>query len=1032
MNKLNKTQKKQLKQNLKNILLEIKNKLHFKTYYKYLDDINEKNRTDSLNKLKIIFEKIKNSNSYNLNLSKIKDLLNRKYIYNYLELRELDLGYVRNYLKTNYLNKSLYVEYNGPEKIDEDIYDIDNIINYFKNFINIPNLNRFNRWWKDEGKYIFMYNASSGETYFEYYEQRGKCYFYEEVIENNPDYLIQNFREGIKNCLLNPIYEWCLDKKKNLTENSSDRTINRYNNMLNLIEGYIEKYKNGVPQNDLQKICNDLQININITSPFNKDKIYFNIESTRKALKKFNYINTKFDHVDLDELLNKEIIELCEEEFNNKLKELNDKNIFYTWKMNNNKISKIFTFENTYQIINKHKEIFKEFETLTGLKYCKIDDIDDKYLSKYVRDSVHVNGCIDFINTRHLNKYNNAGLLLDIGIEEEEDNIYINKYNYYDNEIITRNNEITIDKIKHIDQKKAYTNYILSDYYEGFLGKITDWRKTTKIEQVGLYRITNIDFSNANEQLKKYNEKMSIYHNDNIYPSFEIKFLLDNNVKLDIIEGCWGIKPIDINLYEPKGISLLGKTVNGDKIINSENIIFDKMLNEKVDGIAYYAIYAGLTNSSLSLNDNFYMKTTQDHYNIMKNQMGEDIKLYNNDMCKVSYKKDHSYHLSQYLSFITGYQRIQVLEQLMTMNINNIVRVCVDGIYYINEDNLELKNCFREKNDKMTFLNIAGDSYISNIQKYYSINMNEYREHYKTQLCLGPGGSGKTHYNIVDKGLIKSLFVAPSWKLARNKKQEYNCDVSVWARVITDDPEILLKTKRRYNVFIFDEVSMMSEEDKNFILLNYNDCKLIFCGDIGYQLPCIGFKTEKIIDRFLDIEREIKVPLTPINNIGFDNYLEFKTDYRSNDIKLNEIKKYLRESIDNKSVKYNYVKNYLLNNIKLISNEELLNKYDINDMILTHKNVCKDKYTELLKDKFKDINKYYVKKNSSLYSNGDIIIGEKPDAQCEIRHCFTVHCIQGETAKYNLYINITDIKDLKMLYTAISRAKRMDQIYLIN
>jgi len=1007
MTKLNKTQKKQLKQNLRNLLLEIKNKLNIKTYYKYLDDINEKQRTDTLNKLKNIFEKIKNSNIYNLNLLKIKDLMTKKINIDYLEKSKLNLGTVKNHLRENYINKSIYIEYIGPNEENNEI------INYFREFVNIPTINNFNRWWKNEGKYIFFSNPSTGETYFEKYDYKGKLFFYPEIIDNNPNYLIQNFKEGIKNCLLNPIYEWCIYKINNLTENSSERTIDRYEKIREKIEEYINIYKNGVPENELQNICNELQININITSPFNKDKIYFNFESTKKALKKFNYINTKFDHVDLNEILNKDIIELENEEFDNKLKELNENNIFYTWKMNNNKISKIFTFENTYERINEYKKVFKLFEELTGLNECKIDDIDDKYLSKYVRNSVHVNGCVDFKETKSLRK--NIGKYLDEGIEEDEDEIYIKKPNHYNNEIIRRNEEISLDKIKHIDQKKAYTNYHLSEYYEGFLGKITDWRKTTKIEGIGLYRITHIDFSEANEQLKNYNDKMSIYHNGNIYPSFEIKFLLDNNVKLDIIEGCWGSK-IDINLYKPKNI---------------QKNIFNKMLNDKVDNeIAYYAMYAGMTNSSLSLNDNFYMRTTLNHYNIMKNQMGEDIKLYSNDICKVSYKKEHNHHLSQYLSFITGYQRIQVLEQLMVMNINNIIRVCVDGIYYINEENLILKNCFREKNDKMTFENIACESYISNIQKYYSINMNEYRKHYKTQLCYGPGGSGKTHYNIVDNGLIRKLFIAPSWKLARNKKEEYNCDVSVWARVITNDPEVYNKIKRKYNVLIFDEVSMMSNQDKKFILENYKNCKLIFCGDIGYQLPCIGNKIIEIEDKDGKIIKQT-IKLEEFKKEDFDNYLEFNTDYRSNDENLNKIKKYLRESIYKKR-KYTEIKEYLLENIKLISKEYLLEKYDINDMILTHKNECKDEYTELLKNKFDKINKYYVKRNNLLYSNGDIIIGEKPEASCEIRHCFTVHCIQGETARYNLYINITDIKDIKMLYTAVSRAKRLDQIYLIN
>ena len=44
--------------------------------------------------------------------------------------------------------------------------------------------------------------------------------------------------------------------------------------------------------------------------------------------------------------------------------------------------------------------------------------------------------------------------------------------------------------------------------------------------------------------------------------------------------------------------------------------------------------------------------------------------------------------------------------------------------------------------------------------------------------------------------------------------------------------------------------------------------------------------------------------------------------------------------------------------------------------------------------------------NNRLYCNGDIVIGKKPEScKNEIRHCFTTHSIQGETAKNNLFID---------------------------
>jgi len=63
--------------------------------------------------------------------------------------------------------------------------------------------------------------------------------------------------------------------------------------------------------------------------------------------------------------------------------------------------------------------------------------------------------------------------------------------------------------------------------------------------------------------------------------------------------------------------------------------------------------------------------------------------------------------------------------------------------------------------------------------------------------------------------------------------------------------------------------------------------------------------------------------------------------------------------------------------------------------------------------------------------NGEIIIGDKPDTTCEIRHAYTIHSIQGETAEHKLFINMEKTYDSRLLYTAISRARKAEQIFLI-
>ena len=113
----------------------------------------------------------------------------------------------------------------------------------------------------------------------------------------------------------------------------------------------------------------------------------------------------------------------------------------------------------------------------------------------------------------------------------------------------------------------------------------------------------------------------------------------------------------------------------------------------------------------------------------------------------------------------------------------------------------------------------------------------------------------------------------------------------------------------------------------------------------------------------------------------------------------------------------------------MITLDDLKQKYKVEDMILSGTNANKDFITQL----FPDMKKYYITDNTRLHQNGEIVIGEKPqDCKCEIRHCFTTHSIQGETAEYNLYIDSSTMFDSRMFYTAISRARRLNQIYLFN
>jgi hypothetical protein len=782
----------------------------------------------------------------------------------------------------------------------------------------------------------------------------GKLYFYNQNTGITTAKINQAFREGITNCLLTPIKLWIEDKIEGA---KSKTTIKRYKKMDKDIDKMFIKYIKGVPEDDIPIVCDKLQIDIDITTPFASSNL-IEARSTKKALNKFRYLNTRLDHIELNEIVSDDnIIEVDRKRLYEIKQELEDNNIYYTYNKDLKGVSAISTLSSKYQINSDYMNAVNYFEKEYKLDECKIDDIHDKEISEFVRGGVHYNGTIDF------------------------------------NDDIITNYGTKYEGLKHIDMTKAYSNFKKCKYYDGFLGKITDLRETDKVVGRGMYYITDLVFTD--NEFKKYNDKMGMYVNDNIYTDPELKMLTDYGVSYKIVAGCWGVSEIDFDFT-------------------------DEMINTKDDeNIPYYSKWAGACNS-YHLKKSFWIKGDEEMVSIIQNNCEGLVKRFWNGEIQIEYNKPYHKHLSHITAFITAYMRMNVIEQLLKIDIDNVIRVCCDGIYFKDQE-IDLCNVFSYKS-KMTFKNEPHETYCSTLNEYELVK-NERREHNAFELHLGEGGCGKTHYNLADKGLVRPLFLAPSWKLARAKERETGIRCSVWARALTTDPEKISFIRKIANTLIWDEVSMMSEEQKGIIKELYGDMKNILCGDLGFQLPCITGE--------------------PMTKQGFDKIIYHKQDYRCKCeiLKLlkNDLRKFIKQDLTTYEIN-DYVVMCFEKLGRVIKYPQLKQLYDVEDMILVGTNNLKDHYTNMFKGMFYEgdedermiVEKYYVKSNNRLHSNGEIIIGEKPDkTDCEVRHAFTTHSIQGETASNKLFIDSGKMFDPRMFYTAISRAKTINQIYII-
>lgn len=729
------------------------------------------------------------------------------------------------------------------------------------------------------------------------------------------------FFEGKLNCVMMPIIKFIEDK---IDDSKTKKTIQNYQSLLKKALLLESKYHNiGVNNEALIEISNTLQLDLIVNLPFQKE--YMKATSNKKALRTFNFINTRINHVEFDELTHNGEEKIVTLEQLKKLKIEFDKNdIFNTYKKSNLNICEINTSSIKYKLDNKYQETILQFEIETDLINSKICDIHNEEVSKFIRQGVHFNETID-VNTE-------------------------------------------IEDYFHIDMKRAYLNYRMCKYYKGVLKNPTDLRETNKIVDIGYYQIKNLKLTG---RVEKWNKILNCY-NDNVWPSSDLEMLLKEGCSFDIVAGSWGSSfDLPLDKYED--------------IIN---------LKDEND-IRYYCKYVG-SMFCQNLTKSFYMKANNEFINHLQNEIDADFSVFNDEV-KVTYNKQTNYHLSHICGFITSYMRLNMLEQLFEFEPEDICKIVVDGIYHTKKD-VELKNCFRVEEKIMT-MNIAGDSYISNNKLTQTFNVGKFKEHNLIEVHRGVGGGGKTHNNLIDIGNVGLQYFAPSWKLARNKEKEYGIRCNTTAKITSTDPNVWGIIKKTTKVLLVDECSMLSNEEKEIIIKNFEGCKILFCGDMGYQLP--------------------NFTGTPFN-INNMKVIDYETNYRVKCDKLAVILKEIRRMI---KLGIN-PREYVLSNFKIVTE---MNYNYLEDMILCSTHINKDKYTE----QYKHLNKYYITKSDRIYGKGEIYY-EKPNTNdCEIRHAYTIHSIQGETAKGQIFIEMTKMYNPQMIYTAISRAQYHNQINII-
>jgi hypothetical protein len=807
------------------------------------------------------------------------------------------------------------------------------------------------------------------------------------------------------------------------------------------------KFKRAYTVEDMQEMAGLLNISITIKDIINNGKNDILINKNSFNYYNVEFLNTKYNHLDLKICHSNNAEEVSQEEYNN----LKKTSPFYVEKFNT-----LTTTDKTYKIKdNEFKKLFNEWKNENNINTLKIPVSSDAF---------------NFIN-----KY--------------DDKIH----RMFDNKM-----EINDNLYNEIDMNKAFFNFNKCDEYSGLpsgsficvngAGFTVDlFNQQFKNGLVGFYEIKIL---NVTEQKKDIFKMLGLnIKSSHILFSSMIKLII-NYAELEFINYC--ISPaIDIKFNN----EFLKTVING-KLYTAEEIEADETLKNakkvkaysKVVGIMGIDTFTTTTNIKALDQDKDFYKTLDSDY------------IYQfEDIFKIVEPIDATSLKHVAYSIKANVQTI-ILKQLLQMKSSDIFGVKVDSIVYKKQADFKIVDTYKElfkepvksnienmlksdyntmlKNEKSKFyinyfktmvmgqlLEKKDDSIYIKLAKHKIENMlkNKYSSPYyikyfiqmekkqdsenfdisplpngehiiqKIIYCGGGGGCGKS-YSILNSRVFmknKILYSSNCWELIQSKADEFKEFGVIGLSLPKLTGEMNGAKVEQYNTGyakykVLDEITLNNKKTVETVInQDAGRCFIFLIGDVDED----GFYYQA------SISKDIFNP-SNYKNVQYVKYLKsYRFDNELNE-KLQAIRKFMKTGKNNPYLLYNEVKQQFKDNF-YNKDEIIFNKNDVGISALQPINKMGDCIYSSQFINNGSIKQYYRKETNfkkKIYKGGKL---EEPieGKNCVCSLFRTIHSYQGrqlDTGDGRIIILLNSLFDYNLLYTALSRARRVNQIVIIN
>lgn len=753
-----------------------------------------------------------------------------------------------------------------------------------------------------------------------------------------------------------------------IAEAVSPKTKENRKSLLNKVIFFLKKYKTGIPEGYMEEVAKALEVCFIVQDiTYNELKRY----NPKAKGHRFTYVNSRINHCDIITIdMHSDPEAISQEEAVELLATYKQRNIHHTFTGTVSNPKTIRSPERWVRVGDDNSEILREFFKVFD-KGMQIDTIKEKELSNFLLEGCHLS--------------------------------------------VNWNNKKAIgEPVKELDIVKAYTQFKHCPHYMGFPGIINNVRETdpkhdTRLHP-GVYEIfiDKLEALNAFEEIttqanrnQKAYDLLKAYgfksNHKYILTSAWIEQLKALKVKYIVLRGAWG-KRFDFE-FTPD------------------------MIDSKL-----YAVFTGL---NMCKEDQQYYKTyaTPEFAEIIQAQQPTSTMTYDKytETLMIQKPKDVNKIMPHISAFIIAYTQLNVFQEAMKYDIEDIYAHKLDSIVLTTKTVKPITN-------SAIWTVEEGDIKLSKFPVPHIINksFNTYNFS-KTATILGDkfisgaGGSGKTHTVLSDAGFRKVLFSSTAWKLITEKALEYKIKGSSINGLIGVgyDNKVIPTVKERFGspgVIVVDELSMIDGNNIEKIKQLYPLSQIILMGD---------YENGRYYQSSITMENRTVYHPT--------EYTLINADYRSLDEETKVMKATVRNLMNTKQ-SMKTVMDYIKSVVPKISLQELKATYNL-DYVLTGTHSRVDVFTDLLKGEknhylvlkhgFEDVGKRLASVPNT-YLSGEILDKELP-GRTKLVHAFTVHSFQGSTIPIDkkCFVDLSTLKALEDVYTAISRVRSIKQLYII-